>query len=249
MTLYDDIGRSYANYRQPDLRIAAAIDGALGDAASVINVGAGAGSYEPAGKTVLAVEPSTVMIQQRPPGAAPCVQGVAESLPLESASADAVMAVLSVHHWSDLEQGLREMTRVARKRIVLLTWVPDSPPFWLTTEYFPEIMTIDRSAFPASSVLAGLLERVAGPTSIAPVPVPHDCSDGFLCSYWRRPELYLDPRRRGAISSFSRVQAEPGVSRLRADLADGTWSERYGHLLALDAMDLGYRILRAEKAG
>lgn len=247
MTLYNTIGHSYANYRRPDPRIAAAIHEALGDAASVVNVGAGAGSYEPPGKTVLAVEPSEVMIQQRPSGAAPCIQGVAEALPLESASADAVMAVLSVHHWPDLERGLREMTRVARKRVVLLTWVPDSPPFWLTTEYFPEIMTTDRTAFPASAVLRGLLERVTGPTHITPVPVPHDCTDGFLCSYWRRPELYLDPLRRGAISSFSRVQAEPGISRLRADLASGAWAKRHAHLLAQQTLDLGYRIVRAEK--
>jgi SAM-dependent methyltransferase len=128
MTLYDTIGRGYAAYRRPDPRIAAAIEGALGDAAGVVNIGAGAGSYEPPGRTVLAVEPSDVMIRQRPapPRAAPCVRGSAEALPLETASVDAAMAVLSAHHWSDLERGLREMARVARRRVVLLTWVP--PP-------------------------------------------------------------------------------------------------------------------------
>src|ERR1043165_377638 len=138
MALYDSIARGYAALRRPDPRIAAAIDAALGDAASVVNIGAGAGSYEPSGRTVIAVEPSEVMIRQRPapPLAAPCLKGSAEALPLETASVDAAMAILSVHHWTDLERGLHEMVRVARKRVVLLTWFPppDAPPFWLTED-------------------------------------------------------------------------------------------------------------------
>ncbi|MFO1048750.1 MAG: methyltransferase domain-containing protein [Geminicoccaceae bacterium] len=139
MALYDSIGRTYAQFRRPDRRIAAAIDAALGDAASVVNIGAGTGSYEPQGRTVLAVEPSAVMVRQRPAGAAPCVRGRAEALPLAAASVDAALAVLTIHHWTDLERGLGEMARVARKRAVLLTWVPDAVPFWLTEDYFPEI--------------------------------------------------------------------------------------------------------------
>jgi len=149
MALYDTIGRGYAALRRPDPRITAAIDAALGDALSVVNVGAGAGSYEPSpssGRTVLAVEPSEVMIRQRPapPAAAPCLQGSAEALPIEAKSVDATMSILSAHHWADIERGLREMMRVARKRIVLLTWIPDAlgaAPFWLTEDYFPEILT------------------------------------------------------------------------------------------------------------
>src|SRR5262249_25364078 len=156
------------------------------DAVSVVNIGAGAGSYEPPNRTVIAVEPSDVMIRQRPTRAAPCLRGLAEALPLETACVDAAMAILSAHHWTDLEQGLREMARVARKHVVLLTWVPDAAPFWLTDDYFPEIGAHDRTIFPTAALLTTMLERIIGPTRMTPVPIPHDCTDGLLCAYWRR---------------------------------------------------------------
>lgn len=248
MALYNTIGRAYATHRRPDPRIAAAISAALGDAGSVVNVGAGAGSYEPTDRTVLAVEPSDVMICQRaaPPLAAPCVQGSAEALLLETKSFDAAMAILTIHHWPDPERGLREMARVARKRVVLLTWVPDSPPFWLTQDYFPEVLAHDRTIFPTAVALVTLLERVIGPTRITPAPVPYDCIDGFLCAYWRRPECYLDAERRGCISSFARIDAEPGLAKLRADISSGRWAERNRGILNLEAMDLGYRLVTCE---
>jgi hypothetical protein len=251
VVLYDNIGRGYASRRRPDPRLRAAIDAALGDAATVANIGAGTGSYESPGRTVVAVEPSEVMIRQRPPGAAPCLLGSAEALPLESASVDATMAILSVHHWTDLERGLREMARVARRRVVLLTWVPDVPdaaPFWLTEDYFPQILAHDRTIFPTDASLRSMLERASGggPVHVAPLPIPHDCIDGMLCAYWRRPESYLSAHVRSAISSFARIDAGPGLERLRADLSTGRWAERNGHLLALDALDLGYRIVRCE---
>lgn len=249
MALYDTIGRGYASLRRPDPRIAAAIDAALGDATSVVNIGAGTGSYEPTGRDVLAIEPSEVMIRQRPEGAAPCLLGSAETLPLETASVDAAMAILSAHHWTDLERGFREIARVARKRAVLLTWVPDGPPFWLTEDYFPEVIAHDRTIFPTSAALTAMLERTIGPVSMLPVPVPHDCTDGFLCAYWRRPECYLSAQRRSAISSFARIDAEPGLARLRADLSSGRWAERNRHLLALDTLDVGYRIVSCEIRG
>lgn len=246
--LYNTIGHSYAAHRRPDPRIAAAIDAALADAATVANIGAGTGSYEPPGKTVLAVEPSEVMIRQRPAGAAPCRQGSAEALPLETASVDAAMAILSVHHWNDLERGLSEMARVARKSVVLLTWVPppDAPPFWLTEDYFPEILAHDRTIFPMAGVLTATLEHLVGPVHMTPVPIPHDCTDGFLCAYWRRPECYLDAPRRSAISSFTRIDAASGVARLQSDLSSGRWTERNRHILSLDALDVGYRIIRCD---
>lgn len=243
MTLYDSIGRNYADFRRPDRRIASAIVAALGDAESVANVGAGTGSYEPLDRTVVAVEPSDVMIRQRPPQAAPCLQGTAEALPLETASVDAAMAILSAHHWTDLARGFGEMARVARKRAVLLTWVPDAAPFWLTEDYFPEIVAHDRTIFPDSAALAAMLERAIGPVRMAPVPIPHDCTDGLLCAYWRRPECYLSAEVRGAMSSFARIDAGAGLARLRSDLSSGRWAERNRHLLALDALDLGYRIV------
>ncbi|MBS0196398.1 MAG: class I SAM-dependent methyltransferase [Planctomycetes bacterium] len=246
MALYDNIGRNYAAFRRPDPRIASAINAALADAHSVVNIGAGSGSYEPADRTVLAVEPSEVMIRQRPAGAAPCLQGSAESLPVETASVDAAMAILTAHHWKDLERGLKEMARVARKRAVLLTWVPDAPPFWLTQDYFPEIAAFDRTIFPTSPALAAMMELAIGPARLTPVPIPHDCIDGFLCAYWRRPEAYLNAEVRSAISSFARIDAQAGLEKLRADLSSGRWAERYRHLLGLDALDVGYRIACAD---
>lgn len=249
MALYDSIGRTYADYRRPEPRIAAAINRALGDAASVINVGAGTGSYEPPGKTSLAVEPSERMIAQRPADAAPCVIGTAEALPVDSASVDAAMAILSVHHWTDPEAGLREMGRVARKRVVLLTWVPDSGSFWLTRDYFPEIMAHDRTIFPDSETLGAMLTRLIGPTVITPLPIPHDCTDGFLCAYWRRPEAYLDEGTRSGISSFARFDPSAGLDELADDLASGRWTARNAGLMTLDSLDAGYRVAVCEIAG
>ncbi|MFZ4572824.1 MAG: class I SAM-dependent methyltransferase [Phycisphaerales bacterium] len=247
MARYDTIGLGYAAVRRPDDRIAAAIDAALGDAQSVVNVGAGAGSYEPRARNVIAVEPSAVMIAQRPRGAAPCVQASAESLPLEDGAVDAAMTVLSMHHWNDRERGLREMARVAKQRVVLLTWVPDGAPFWLTEEYFPEIMAHDRTIFPTAGELAAMLARIAGPVDMKPLPIPHDCTDGFLCAYWRRPERYLSDEVRGAISSFARIDAARGLEKLRGDLASGRWAERNRALLALEEFDAGYRLVTCEK--
>src|SRR6185503_17153058 len=173
-----------------------------------------------------------------PPLAAPCLKGAAEALPLETASVDAAMAILSAHHWTELERGLREMARVARKRIVLLTWVPDAPgaaPFWLTEDYFPEIVAHDRTIFPSAAALTAMLERIVGAgcgrVRMTPLPMPHDCIDGLLCAYWRRPESYLSAEVRSAISSFARINAEAGLARLRADLSSGRWAERNRSLL------------------
>lgn len=252
MALYNTIGHGYTSFRQPDPRIAGEIDRALGDAVSVVNIGAGAGSYEPRNRQVIAVEPSDVMIRQRGADAPPCVQGSADALPLEDSSVDASMAVLSAHHWPDLEQGLREMARVARRHAVLLTWVPptgdpgDPAPFWLTDTYFPEILAHDRTIFPTSAALVALLERCIGRASITNLPIPHDCIDGMLGAYWRRPEYYLDSARRAAISSFARIDAALGLAKLRADLESGAWTERNRHLQSLDAIDLGYRIVRCD---
>jgi len=248
MTLYDGIGHSYAQFRRPDPRIASAIEAALGDARSVVNIGAGAGSYEPLDRTVIAVEPSEVMIRQRPAGAAPCRQGSAEALPLETKSVDAAMTVLSAHHWTDLERGLSEMARVARKRAVLFTWVPDAVPFWLVDDYFPEMHADDRRIFPSAINLAEKMERLVGPVQMTTVLIPHDCTDTYR-AYWRRPECYLNPDIRSSMSAFAWIDAEAGLAKLRADLSNGRWAEHNRHLLTLDELDLGYRIVCSEIRG
>ena len=242
--LYDTIGQRYARQRRPDPRIAARLISALGDARSVLNVGAGAGSYEPLDRSVVAVEPSAVMLAQRPPDAALAVQARAEALPFPSGVFDAVMGVLTLHHWMDRAGGLAECARVARQRVVLLTWDPDADAFWLVKEYLPQFAEVDRRQFPPMSEY----EKAFGVETnvhIEPVPVPRDCVDGFLAAYWARPSAYLDPAVRAGISSFALPGAEAGLARLAADVASGSWHSRHGHLLSADALDVGYRLVVA----
>lgn len=244
MALYDSIGQTYRSTRQPDPRIRAVIHSALADAKSVVNVGAGAGSYEPA-QTVLAVEPSAVMIAQRPPGSAPVVQSVAEHLPLPDDAVDAAMGLLTVHHWSDLGAGLAEMRRVARERIVLFTWRPETvQTFWLLSDYLPEVAAVDSSM---AITVEALMELLPGSVEIA-VPVPRDCTDGFGAAYWGRPEAYLDPTVRNGMSMFARADQStlvPGLTRLHDELENGEWDRRYGELRDLDTIDIGYRVIVA----
>jgi len=239
---YDIIGLNYAELRKPDPRIAAAIQQALGEAETVLNVGAGTGSYEPVDRLVTAVEPSREMIRQRSSSAAQAIQASAEQLPFDDDAFDAAMAILTVHHWPDKEAGLREMRRVTRGRIVLLTFDPSHRP-WLT-DYLPELVRLDEAHLPAMSDY----ERWLGPVQIAPLLVPHDCSDGFLYAYWRRPGAYLDPRIRSGSSSFWAMgnSVESGLERLRRELQTGEWERRYAELLTRDAYDAGYRIVVAE---
>jgi len=240
--LYDAIGVGYGHHRRPDPRIAAAITDALDGADSLLNVGAGAGSYEPGDRAVVAVEPSLAMIRQRRAGSAPVVQASATHLPFPDAAFAASLAVLTVHHWPDRARGLAELSRVSRQRVVILTWDPAFSDFWLVDDYFPEIWTIDRPIFPSIDELGQALGRV----ECRPLLVPHDCVDGFLGAYWRRPEAYLDPGVRGAMSTFAKIAGvEPGVARLRRDLENGTWRRRHGHLLDLREIDLGYRLVIA----
>jgi SAM-dependent methyltransferase len=241
MALYDRIGVGYTSSRQPDPRIAARIERALGDARTVVNVGAGAGSYEPAGRQVTAVEPSAVMIGQRPAGAAPVVQAQAEHLPFPDAAFDAAMAVLTIHHWADVTAGIAELRRVAR-RVVVLTWDQElADRFWLVAEYLPEALRYDDGR----AVAIGRLRELLAGAAVAPVPVPHDCRDGFLGAFWRRPEAYLDPAVRRAISSLAAIEdrSAAGLQRLSDDLASGAWRARHADLLELDELDLGYRLV------
>jgi SAM-dependent methyltransferase len=235
---YDTIGSNYAELRKPDPRVARIIEPALGPAQTVLNVGAGTGSYEPAGRAVTAVEPSGEMIRKRGPAAAKAIQANADDLPFADKSFDASMAILTIHHWPDKEAGLREMRRVTRGPIVLLTFDPSHRP-WLT-DYVPELAALDETQMPILSDY----ERWLGPVQITPVLVPHDCSDGFLYAYWRRPAAYLDPYKRSGSSSFWAVRnAEAGLQKLKQDLETGAWERRYAELLALDEYDAGYRLL------
>ena len=241
--LYDRIGQGYTSTRRSDPRIAAAILDALENARSVLNVGAGAGAYEPSGGSVVAVEPSWHMIQQRARGASPAVQASAEALPFKAKAFDAALAVLTLHHWSDWRSGLREMRRTAT-RLVVFMFDPAvvARRFWLTEVYFPEIAELDRGRSPSVAEVAAELGRCR----VEPIAIPHDCVDGFLAAYWRRPEAYLDPAVRAGMSGFARLDGDVmarGVARLEADLASGAWESRFGGLRSLDTLDAGYRLV------
>jgi SAM-dependent methyltransferase len=235
------IGRGYTAVRREDPRIAARIGAALGDARTVVNVGAGAGAYEPADLEVVAVEPSEVMVRQRAEGAAPVVRALAEELPFEDGSFDAAMAVLSDHHWSDRRRGIAEMRRVAG-RVVILTFDPATThDTWLVSEYLPCFADILTDAFRLEEIVEHL-----GGARVEPVPVPHDCTDGFFHAYWRRPHAYLDPQVRAGISAFAQMDeacVEQGIARLRADLESGEWERRHADLLEMEEIDRGYRLL------
>jgi DNA-binding transcriptional MerR regulator len=240
--LYDAIGGAYTATRHTEPRIAEQVWDALGDAQTVLNVGAGTGSYEPPGREVTAVEPSAVMRAQRPAGAAPCVAAAAERLPFADQSFDAAMAFSTVHHWQDPIAGLREMRRVAR-HVVVFTFDASEfgwrRRFWLTRDYLPEV-----AGLVAGWSLAALADAIGARTE--PVLIPWDCADGFFEAYWRRPEAYLDDHVRRAVSVWTRVgpQAEQrAVRSLRDDLASGRWAERNHDLAALDAAELGLRLL------
>ncbi|MFJ9867528.1 methyltransferase domain-containing protein [Streptomyces sp. NPDC101165] len=247
MATYDTIGATYTRTRQPDPRIAAQVHAALGNVTDVINVGAGTGSYEPP-QTALAVEPSQVMIAQRESGSTPAVRAVAERLPLRDNAADAVMALLTVHHWSDLAAGIGELRRVARRRIVILTWDQHifRERFWLVRDYLPEAAAFDDTRATPTDQLVDLL----GGARQEPVRIPHDCTDGFGAAYWRRPSAYLDPQVRAGISMLAQTGEDtlaPGLTRLAEDLVTGRWHQHHAELLALDTIDVGYRLLVADR--
>ncbi len=247
MTLYDEIGGGYPHTRRADPRIAALIDHALGGARTVVNVGAGTGNYEPAGREVTAVEPSGTMIAQRPRGSAPTVRAAAEALPFADCAFDAAMALMTLHHWDDPSRGLAELRRVARERIVVFTWDPAiAGTQWLTAEYLPELGGLDLFHFPGPGEIADAL----GGANVRPVPVPRHCRDGFIEAFWARPEAYLDPAIRAGMSGMVALEPsviERGIAQLRTDLRSGLWDRRHGHLRELDELDLGYRLITAQR--
>jgi SAM-dependent methyltransferase len=242
--LYDELGERYPLARRTDPRIAAIIWGQLANAQTVLNVGAGTGSYEPLDRSVVALEPSATMRSRRPPAAGRCLAGVAEALPFPDSSFDAVMSVCSDWFWPDRRKGFAEMRRVARRRVLVFTLDRSvAERFWLSQEYLPDAHDLWG---PFEATLADM-----GRCEILEVPVPADCRDGFFHAYWRRPDAYLDQGVRESMAVFSRldpIQAQTGLERLAGDLATGRWHARHGDLLEREALDLGYRLLVADLA-
>jgi SAM-dependent methyltransferase len=239
---YDTIGRGYTRTRRPDPRIERQVWSALGDATSVVNVGAGAGSYEPRDRFVVAVDPSDVMLAQRESAAAPAVKGVAEALPFPSGSFDASLTCFTIHHWSAIDTGLAELRRVSRRHVVLTFDQPVCEQFWGWRDYFSDPPEVSAARTPLVDRIADRLDA----DRIDVVPVPWDCNDGFGAAYWRRPEAYLDPAVQASISSLAEMAPEriaSATARLRTDLESGEWERRNGHLLGLDEADVGYRLI------
>ncbi|MGH9302591.1 MAG: class I SAM-dependent methyltransferase [Acidimicrobiales bacterium] len=240
---YDSIGVGYATHRRTDERINVLVLDALGDSERVLNVGCGAGSYEPGDRQLVGLDPSALMLAQRPPGSGPPVRGDAGALPFEDNAFDAVMAMLTVHHWPDRRRGYTELCRVARRRVVLAYEPSVHNQLWVVADYFPEIAALDdtRSGYGVDEVV-----RALGAREALTVPVPWDCTDGFIMAYWRRPEAYLDPQVRQSTSGFSSIDPralDRGLRRLRADLESGEWATRYGYLRDLDEFDAGLRLV------
>jgi SAM-dependent methyltransferase len=236
---YDAIGVGYATYRRPDPRIAAQIWAAVGDAERILKVGAGTGSYERSDRSMVAVEPSAVMINQRA-GVVPVVRAAAESLPFPDSSFDVALALMTVHHWKDLRLGLSELRRVAPRQVVFTFDPAQHDSLWMFNEYVPAALGLADDT-PLDVVLEALdTDRVDV------VPTPADCNDGFATAYWRRPEQYLSPTVRSNISAFARLDpalVDPGIAQLEQDLASGVWHERHADLLAQDSIDLGLRLV------
>ena len=244
--LYDAIGVGYGTVRRTDPRIQRHLHGLLGHASRVLNVGAGAGSYEPTDRLVVAVEPSAAMIRQRAAGLGPALRGVADRLPFADGSFDAAMALLTVHHWPDPFAGLAELHRVTRGPIVVFTFdkmVHDRQ--WLVTDYLPSMVELD-VGHPSAATIADAL----GGGVVEVLPIPHDCLDGFCHAWWRRPEAYLDPAVRAGISGIARLPSEVvdrAMAQLADDLASGAWHRAHRDLLAQDEIDAGYRIVMADQ--
>jgi SAM-dependent methyltransferase len=236
---YDTIGVGYRRHRRPDPRWSARITGALQGAERIVNIGAGTGSYEPNDRFVVAVDASAVMLAEH--AGQRRLQGAAEQLPFRDGEFDAALAVFTVHHWRDVDGGLAELRRVARRQVILTFDHVMERGFWLS-EYIPALVHQDHSWAATIEDVTAQLEDA----TVTPMPVPHDCIDGFMAAYWRRPERYLDPSVRASISGLallSQADIEPGMRRLEHDLASGRWHETYAHLLDLDEVDAGYRLV------
>jgi hypothetical protein len=240
---YDAQGSGYSQIRRTDPRIAALVHEALGAARTVLNVGAGAGSYEPADRQMVAVEPSAVMRSQRPPHLAPAIHGVAESLPLDDQSVDAAMAMVTVHQWADLKKGLSELRRVTRGPVVVLTFEGEAlDRFWLA-DYAPELIAAERRRYPA---MAAICDGLGGVATVRAVPIPIDCVDGFTEAYYARPERFLDPAVRAAQSAWGFITKEEQartVAKLADELASGAWDKKYSQWLRMPSFEGSLRLI------
>ncbi|MEM7038827.1 MAG: class I SAM-dependent methyltransferase, partial [Bacteroidota bacterium] len=237
---YDEIGKGYAGNRKSDPHIAAQIFSQLQGARRILNIGAGTGSYEPPGMDLVAVEPSAEMIAQRKPDAYPVIQASAEQLPFAAKEFSHALTILSMHHWTDLAQAFREINRVTTDQFVAVTWNPAAGPFWLTRDYIPQVMDMDRRIFPAMADFEAHFDDV----QFTPLLIPEDCQDGFLAAYWKRPRAYLDAEVRKSISAFPKIgDYSAAIRQLEDDLNSGAWAKKNASILEDTTLDAGYVIV------
>ena len=240
---YDDIGINYSATRGTEPRIAEMLYAELQDAPRIVNIGAGTGSYEPDNVELVAVEPSAAMIAQRKAGSYKVEQAAAEKLPFADDSFSHAMTVLSMHHWQDRARAFGEINRVATEKFVAITWDPNSEPFWLTRDYFPEIHEMDRDIFPELAEFEGYFDEVEAKV----LPIPSDCQDGFFAAFWKRPEAYLSSQVRQAMSPFAKVEnLSESLRKLEDDLTSGAWAKKNQAILGLSSLDVGYRLISAK---
>jgi SAM-dependent methyltransferase len=243
---YDENGRQYGGHRRTDPRIAAIVHAALGTARTILNVGAGTGSYEPPDRYVLAIEPSAAMRSQRAAHLAPAITGIAESLPLDDKAVDVSMAMVTIHHWADRQKGLQEMQRVTRQRILILSFDPDALDQFWNVEYFPEVVATERRRYPTMDWLTSFF---GGNCEVQAIPIPLDCVDGFQEAFYGRPEAFLDREVRRAQSAWGFLndqQQDSAVRRLAADLASGAWDKKFGHLRTQASFTGALRLIVAD---
>lgn len=244
--IYDKIGITYSVTRCTDPKIAQQLYAELVGATRIVNIGAGTGSYEPEHVDLVAVEPSAKMIAQRKADAYPVEQAFAEELPFGDNSFSHAMTVLSMHHWTDRPRAFQEINRVTTEKFVAITWDPHAEPFWLTRDYFPEIHEADHRIFPDLAELSQYFDDVV----MRPLQIPSDCQDGFFAAFWKRPDVYLRPEVRQAMSPFAKIEnLAEGLQKLEQDLTSGQWAAKNAAILHASTLDVGYRIITAKMTG
>jgi len=227
---YDSNGKTYSSRRETEPKIAEYINRSLGDAKTVLNVGAGAGSYEPSDRYVIAIEPSITMRNQRLANdKSPAIHASADHIPFDDKAFDAVTAFLTIHHWPDIKKGLSELQRVAKNKVIIMTFDPEALDRFWNAEYFPEVIAVERQRYPTMEFITSAL---GDQCEIVEIPVPLECVDGFQEAFYGRPEAFLDKQVRLAQSAWGFIpddQQEIIVSRLANDLASGEWDRKYGY--------------------
>lgn len=243
---YDGFGQKYSSHRQTDPRIAAYVDNELSSAKTILNIGAGAGSYEPTDKYVVAVEPSITMRQQRlDKGKVPAINAKADNLPFDENSFDASMAMITVHHWPDIEKGLKELRRITKNQVVIMTFDPEQLDNFWNADYFPEVIAVEKARYPTIDFIKSCL---GGQCKVIPIPIPLDCKDGFQEAFYGRPEAFLEKQVRLSQSAWGFIpedKQEEIVERLRADLENGTWDAKYGHFRTQEFFTCALRLIVA----